>query len=101
MPGTIPEVEIVIWRAPKFRIFLSFNARIEAKTLSSFNNGSPIPIKTILLMSAPFNFSIIKNCPKISPRVKFLLKPFAPVSQKIQPKGQPAWLDIHAVLWPP
>ena len=90
MPGTIPDVEMVICRAPKFLMSLLFNARIEEKILSSFNNGSPIPIKTILLMSAPLIFSIIKNCPRISPRDKFLLKPFAPVSQNTQPKGQPA-----------
>ena len=101
MPGTIPAVEIVMWRMPSSRIFGSFSISTAPKAASALRKGSPIPISTRLLIGLPMWRSIAMNCPAISPFVRFRSKPDAPVWQNGQPTGQPACVETHAVSLSP
>ena len=61
IPGTIPDVEIVIFL---FEIFTPFSFDIILKAferLSIFNKGSPIPIKTKLFKFSPLFLSLLST----------------------------------------
>src|SRR5699024_2071917 len=77
---------------------------IAATTLSKFNNGSPMPIITTLVIARstvagtePNDFEAIHTWPIISALVRSLLNPCLPVEQKLQSKAQPAWEETHKV----
>src|SRR5690554_2717750 len=94
----IPAVEIVICLAPNFFIFGSLKIFTLCITFSKFKSGSSIPIYTKLFISILLSFSIANNCPTISPTDKFLTKPLFPVEQNAHFKGQPTWVEIHAIV---
>ena len=84
-------------RMPSSRIFGSFNISTAPNAASALRKGSPIPIRTRLLIGLPTCCSIAMNCPAISPFVRFRSKPDAPVWQNGHPTGQPACVETHAV----
>ena len=53
MPGTTPEVDTVMWRAPSPNRRRSFSASIAASTLSRLRSGSPIPMNTMFVSRWP------------------------------------------------
>ena len=98
MPGTMPTVEIVMWRADSPRS--SWIRSTAPHTAASLASGSPMPMNTTL----PSRRSIDRasraartTCSTISPTVRWRVKPACPVAQNPHPIAQPAWLLTHTV----
>ena len=66
------------------------NIFILLTVFSKLSKGSPMPIKTILvILGETFKLETAKYWPIISEGVKFLLKPFSPLAQKRHLNLQP------------
>ncbi len=53
IPGTTPDVETVMWRAPSPNRRRSFSASMAASTRSRLSSGSPMPMNTMLVRRCP------------------------------------------------
>ena len=71
-------------------------------TGSKLSSGSPMPMKTILVMPRVSprraRYRATRQAwPTISARLRLPPKPCLPVAQKLQSKAQPAWEEMHSV----
>ncbi len=66
-----------------------------AITASRLSNGSPIPMKTILVSFR--NSGTLRIWFNISSVERFARKPCRPVMQKRQPMRHPACVEMHSV----
>ena len=68
------------------------------------SSGSPMPMNTRFLSGLrPCSRAYLRatsTWPRISPLVRLRVKPMSPVAQKVQPMGQPTWVDRHWVSRP-
>ena len=120
MPGIIPDVLIEIDRAAKLKRFWSVRSWMAFFTFLQLRKGSPIPMKTMLLIvgvgsfwSGLFSgFGVLvvllvccwlrkcfrkRICPVISSDVRSRVKPLAPVAQNLHPRVQPICDERQAV----
>ena len=97
-PGTLPEVEMVIWRAPMFSPWGSRMMVSAASRLSMLARGSPIPMNTRLSTRSPAISSAARICPRISEAVRLRVNPSSPLAQNRQPKAHPTCEETHSVM---
>ena len=98
MPGTMPTVETVRWRAE--RPSAPCSRSIAPHTAASLASGSPIPMNTTFETRRPRPRAAADartTCSTISPVVRCRVKPAWPVAQNPQPIAQPAWVETHTV----
>ena len=95
--GARPDVEMVMWRAP---MFMPQWPVMMSRAFSRFlmlASGSPMPMKTMLLIFLPDSSSTAMSWPTISSEVRFLASPASPDAQNLQPYAQPTWDETQAV----
>ena len=93
IPGTTPEVDTVMWRAPSPNRWRSFSASIAASTLSRLRSGSPIPMNTMFVSRCPSASSrraASRAWSTISAASRSRVNPSSPVAQNGHPTAQPA-----------
>ena len=96
-PGTLPDVEMVMWRAPMLRLCWSMMMVSAGSRLSILARGSPMPMNTRLSTRSPAICSAARICPRISEAVRLRVKPSRPLAQKRQPKAQPTCEETQSV----
>ena len=102
MRGTIPTVDTVTRRGAIAKALGWTSRRTAGSTAGRLSSGSPIPMKTTLLMRRPGSSSsrMRQTWSTISAVVRLRPKPRAPVAQKLHASGQPCWVEMHSVVRP-
>ena len=88
IPGTMPQLEIAIRRAPSPKRSGSVSVATALSTFGKFNNGSPMPMNTVLVIR-PSARDISSACNIISPHERLRANPMEAVAQNVQPMAQP------------
>ncbi len=71
-------------------------------TLARLLRGSPMPMKTTLVIWPDWLVLLsCQICSTICPVVRLSSRPSRPDAQKVQPTGQPTWLETQAVCRDP
>ena len=110
--GTTPLVDRVMRRRDRDRPSLSITTFIASRTFSKLYSGSPMPIRTMLLISrvsslgapwtghSPRSSRASISWPTISPGVRLRTSFCVPVWQNEQVSVQPTWLLTQSVPRP-
>ena len=102
--GTMPQVETVtrLFERPNPKSSSRISAAVTV--FCRLRRGSPIPIITTfdialssVLLEKPRTLTARHTWPTISAAERFLLNPWRPVEQNLQPMGHPTWVEMQSV----
>ena len=100
--GVVPTVERVTCRGAKPRACGSQSIPIASFAAAKLSRGSPMPMKTTFVTGGSearrASPTARTTCPVISPTVKPRSRPMVAVTQKMQPRAQPACEETHTVV---